>query len=228
MAQKLLFEVAQTTLPVKGLQSRFPVRRVFCVGQNYAEHAREMGAVPSQPFFFCKPADSVVSIDERNSITYPTQTKDFQYELELVVAIGREGKAIAAVDAHKLIYGYAVGIDLTRRDLQAAAKAKGHPWDAGKGFDDSAPCGTIIPMEGTILNKGKLELRVQGAVRQQGELSDMICGVSALLENLSKFYTLKPGDLVYTGTPKGVGPLVPGDHVLASVEGVGSIEFDVK
>jgi fumarylpyruvate hydrolase len=218
-----------TTLPVAGSGDLFPVRRVFCVGRNYAEHAREMGAAAQAaglepPFFFSKPGDAVVGGDGEVAVAYPPATANLHHEVELVVALGAGGTDVAVDAASGLIFGYAVGLDLTRRDLQARAKEKGHPWDMGKGFDQSAVCGTIHRVaEVGHPAAGEIRLDVNGATRQRGDLADMMWGVPAIIANLSTFVRLAPGDLVFTGTPAGVGPLVRGDRLDARVAGVGSL-----
>lgn len=209
---------------VAGLDERFPVRRIFCVGRNYAAHAREMGKDPDRdpPFFFTKPADALVGDQEQ--VAYPPETKDFQFEAELVVAIGRAGKDIQEQEAASFIYGYAVGNDLTRRDLQLGAREKGRPWDWGKAFDRSAVCGPIhrIASTGTI-EKGSIALTVNGEMKQTADLSDLIWDVNEIISILSRSMKLLPGDLIYTGTPAGVGPLKPGDQCVVTIEGLGSV-----
>jgi fumarylpyruvate hydrolase len=200
----------------------FPVRRIFCVARNYAEHAREMGSDPVRepPFFFTKPADAVVASGAL--LPFPPRTANLHHEVELVVAIGRGGADIPAAKvegAH--IFGYAVGIDLTRRDLQAAAKAKGQPWDMAKGFDRSAPVGPIAPLARSgVMTRGRIELRVNGEVRQSGDIADMIWPVAEIVQELSAFVELAPGDLIFTGTPAGVGPVVRGDRLEARIDGL--------
>lgn len=200
----------------------FPVRRIFCVARNYAEHAREMGSDPVRepPFFFTKPADAVVASGAL--LAFPPRTANLHHEVELVVAIGRGGADIPAdkVDGGH-IFGYAVGIDLTRRDLQAAAKAKGQPWDMAKGFDNSAPIGPISPLSRSgVMSRGRIELRVNGQVRQSGDIADMIWHIPEIVQELSAFVALAPGDLIFTGTPAGVGPVVRGDRLEARIDGL--------
>ena len=202
-------------VPVEGSDRPFPVRRILCVGRNYAAHRREMGGDDRDPpFFFSKPADAVVPPGA--DAPYPTATNDLHHEIELVVALGEGGS----------IFGFAVGVDLTRRDLQAAFKAKGQPWDAAKGFDASAPISAIRPFDGTI-PQGRIALSVNGAVRQQAEVADMIWSVEEIIVEAGKLWTLEPGDLIYTGTPEGVAALQRGDAVTGEVEGVGTIAFKV-
>ncbi|WP_265947819.1 fumarylacetoacetate hydrolase family protein [Dechloromonas sp. A34] len=217
------------SLPIAGSDQRFPVRRIFCVGRNYAEHAREMGASDQAaglepPFFFMKPGDALVSGSGELSIAYPPITKNLHHEVEMVVALGAGGVNVAAEAAHKLIFGYAVGLDLTRRDIQGKAKEKGHPWDMGKGFDQSAVAGEIRPAAlAGHPGQGRIWLSVNGELRQDGDLSDMMWKVADIIANLSTSVRLEAGDLIYTGTPAGVGPIVPGDRLEAGVDGVGTL-----
>jgi fumarylpyruvate hydrolase len=221
--------LAPTSLPVAGTTSRFPIRRVFCVGRNYADHAREMGATAQAegrepPFFFMKPADAVVGGEGEVSVTYPPITQNLHHEVELIVALKGGGSNIAAANALALIFGYAVGLDLTRRDIQAKAKEKGHPWDMGKGFDQSAVAGAIHPVSETgHPDCGRIWLEVNGQIRQDGDLSAMMWKVADIIANLSTTVRLAAGDLIYTGTPAGVGPILPGDLLEAGVNGVGSL-----
>jgi fumarylpyruvate hydrolase len=203
---------------------RFPVRRIFCVGRNYAAHAREMGRDPDRelPFFFLKPADTVV--DDGVTIPYPPETADFHYEMELVVAIGKGGTNIPAEQALEHVYGYAAGIDLTRRDLQLAARAQGRPWDWGKGFDLSAPCAPIQPAARIgHPNQGRIWLAVNDVPKQEADLADLIWGVPDVIAFISNSMALQPGDLIYTGTPAGVGPVNRGDVITGGIDGVGNI-----
>jgi fumarylpyruvate hydrolase len=217
------------TLPVAGTDQRFPVRRVFCVGRNYADHAREMGALDQAegrepPFFFTKPGDAVIGGDGEISVAYPPLTKNLHHEVEMVVALGSGGANVAVDAAKSLIFGYAVGLDLTRRDIQAKAKEKGHPWDMGKGFDQSAVAGPISPVATSgHPAAGRIWLTVNGQVRQDGDLSAMMWKVAEIIANLSTLVRLEAGDLIYTGTPAGVGPIVPGDVLEAGVDGVGTL-----
>lgn len=219
----------QPWLPVRdaGLttDTRFPVRRIYCVGRNFADHAREMGATPAttadrgRPVFFLKPADALVA--DGGDIPYPPATNALHHEVELVVALGRDGPAgvLDPDDAQSLIYGYGIGLDLTRRDLQAAAKAAGLPWDTGKSFDHAAPVSALIPAsEVGDLTTRTLRLQVNDQVRQHGALADLIWSVPEILHELSKLYALRAGDLVFMGTPAGVGPLLPGDTFAAMLD----------
>lgn len=202
----------------------FPVRRVFCVGRNYAAHAREMGNDPTRepPFFFGKPADTLVTAGK--DTPYPSQTKNLHHEVELVVAIGTGGRDISVADALSHIFGYAVGIDLTRRDLQDEAKAARRPWDMSKGFDASAPIGNIVPASQIgHPEAGRILFKVNGQIRQSGDLSDQIWPVPDVISILSRFVALAPGDLIFTGTPEGVGAMSPGDVLDGEIEAVGTV-----
>ena len=213
-------------LPIAGSDALFPVRRVYCVGRNYADHAREMGALAQAegrepPFFFMKPGDAVVSGDGELAIAYPPLTNNLHHEVELVVALGAGGAAVAVDRAKDLIFGYTVGLDLTRRDIQAKAKEKGHPWDMGKGFDQSAVAGVIQPVAQVGHPAGgRIWLTVNGQTRQDGDLAAMSWKVADIIANLSTMVQLEAGDLIYTGTPAGVGPLLRGDVLEAGVDGV--------
>ena len=206
---------AAPSLPIVGRAERFPVRRILCVGQNYAAHAREMGHERAEPFFFSKPADSLVT--DGADPAYPPATADLHHEVELVCAIGEEAR----------IVGWAVGCDLTRRDLQAAAKAKGRPWDAAKGFDQSAPCGALTL--GDLPDPAApIALSVNGEVRQSGRLDDMVWNPAEIVEKAGTLWTLQPGDLIFTGTPEGVGPIGAGDRVEATIGGLQTLSFTVR
>ncbi|HEV7717530.1 MAG TPA: fumarylacetoacetate hydrolase family protein [Arsenicitalea sp.] len=225
------FVVPAPSIPsvaVEGESARFPVRRIFCVGRNYAAHAREMGKDPDRepPFFFLKPADTVV--DDHAVVPYPPETADFQHEIELVVAIGEAGFDVSAEAANALVFGYAVGIDLTRRDLQFKARDAGRPWDWGKGFDLSAPCAPLRRADAVgHPTAGRIWLAVNGASRQDADLAELIWPVSEVISIISRSMLLLPGDLIYTGTPAGVGPLVTGDEVSGGIEGIGEIHITV-
>jgi fumarylpyruvate hydrolase len=210
-------------LPVAGSSDLFPVRRVFCVGRNYVEHQKEMGGDGrEQPFFFIKSAHAVVPQGGR--VHYPPKTANFHYETEMVVAIARHGRRIAAREAGAHIFGYGVGLDMTRRDLQQLAKDKGRPWDFGKDFDEAAPCSALAPAARIgHPAQGAIWLRVNGRERQRADLSDMIWSVPEQIEHLSQYYTLEPGDLIFSGTPAGVGPVNPGDELHAGIDGVGEL-----
>ena len=223
MSQYVIDPPPQPFAPVAG-GGLFPVRRIFCVGQNYADHAREMGGDPNRnpPFFFAKPADALVV--NGADAPYPARTKNLHHEIELVVALARGGAGIAPDAAEALIFGYAAGLDLTRRDLQAEAKQAGRPWDMAKGFDLSAPLGLLRPLSETGgVSRGRIGLSVNGVSRQQGDLSDMIWSVAEIIAILSTYVALAPGDLIFTGTPAGVGPVMRGDLLHGEIEGVGEV-----
>lgn len=214
------------TLPMVGTETRFGVRRVYCVGRNYVDHIREMkeGDERDPPFFFQKPADSIVQDGE--IIPYPPLTDDFQHEIELVAAIGRGGADIALHGALDHVSGYAIGIDMTRRDRQREARERGLPWEIGKSFDRSAPCGPIHPASRTgHIVSGRISLSVNSVERQRGDIAQMIWNVAEIVSNLSQHYALAPGDLIFTGTPAGVGPVVPGDRITGAIDGIGEINF---
>jgi fumarylpyruvate hydrolase len=210
------------TIAIMGTDARFPVRRIFCVGQNYAEHAREMGSDPNRqaPFFFSKPADAVVDTGRR--LPFPCKTAELHHEVELVIALGAGGSDLKPADAPALIFGHAVGIDLTRRDLQSEAKKAGRPWDMSKGFDRSAPVGPL--RRGLAPSQGAISLTIDGRVRQSGDLKDMIWGVAEIIAHLSSYVAIAAGDLIFTGTPAGVGPIRCGESVRGSIVGVDPIE----
>lgn len=222
MSDFVIAQPAQASLPVRGGGS-FPVRRIFCVGRNYAEHAREMGSDPDRepPFYFTKPADAVLVGGA--DMPYPPATKDLHHEMELVVAIGTGGKDIAESDALTHVWGYCAGLDMTRRDLQNAAKKTGRPWDMGKGFDHSAPMGELVPAQGIDPGRGRIELKVNGQTRQVSDLGQMIWSVPEVIANLSRLVELAPGDLIMTGTPEGVAAVSKGDVLEGSIEGVGTV-----
>ena len=215
----------QAAVPVAGEDGVFPVRRIWCIGQNYADHAREMGQDPDRepPFFFAKPADAVVP--GGGALPFPSETGDFHHEVELVVAIGKGGQNIGRDEALGHVYGYALGLDMTRRDLQAVARKLGRPWALAKGFDQSCPISPIVPAARIgHPASGRIELTVNGEVRQSGNLAHMIWDVPEAIAFLSRFAALAPGDLIMTGTPAGVGPVRPCDVLRGFCEGVGEIE----
>jgi fumarylpyruvate hydrolase len=218
---------APASVAVSGRAERFPVRRIFCVGRNYADHVREMGNDPKSepPIFFTKPADAVV--DDGAAIPYAMNTANLHYEVELVVALGAGGAEIPAERALACVLGYGVGVDLTRRDRQAEAKKGGAPWDAAKAFDQSAPVGPLT-LDGAHPSAGRIALSVNGQVRQSGDLSEMIWSVPETIAALSRSWRLEPGDLIFTGTPSGVGPLERGDAVLAEIDGLSPLRFTIK
>jgi fumarylpyruvate hydrolase len=217
----------QASVPVKGTHLRFPVRRIYCVGRNYNDHVVEMGGVPGRepPFFFQKPADALL-VD--GNFPYPPATRDVHHEVELVVALQTGGKDIAVSNAAQHIYGYAVGIDMTRRDLQGEAKKAGRPWEVGKAFDHSAPIGEIVPKAdiGALEHAG-ISLHVNGTQRQSSDISQMIWSVPEIISELSRLFELHAGDIIFTGTPSGVGPVQPGDKLHATIERVGELSLQV-
>ena len=223
MSAYVLTPPAVPAVPVQGAEGLFPVRRILCVGRNYAAHRREMGGDDRDPpFFFSKPADAVAPPGAPTP--YPPATSNLHHEMELVVALKSGGANVSPAAALDLVFGYAAGVDLTRRDLQNAAKDKGQPWEAAKGFDASAPISAIRPWTGPA-PQGRIRLSVNGVVRQDAVVADMIWSVPEIIAEASKLWTLAPGDLIYTGTPEGVGPLVPGDRVEGDIEGVGALAF---
>lgn len=221
-------------LPIHHSQDQFPVRRVYCVGRNYADHAREMGSDPDRepPFFFCKANDSESLVPVRPGevakLPYPPKTANLHYEVELVVAIGQGGQAVSVAQAQAMIFGYAIGLDMTRRDLQNTMKQAGRPWEIGKAFDYSAPIGEIYPVAHVPnIAQAAIALTVNGETKQQGNTNQLIWDVAETIANLSELFALKPGDLVFTGTPAGVGAVVAGDQMVATIDGLGSIELCV-
>ena len=217
----------QASVPVKGTHLRFPVRRIYCVGRNYNDHVVEMGDVPGRepPFFFQKPADAVL-LD--GNFPYPTASRDVHHEVELVVALHSGGSNIAPSDASQHVHGYAVGIDMTRRDLQAAAKKASRPWEIAKAFDHSAPLSEIMPKSDTgVFEHAEISLDVNGVQRQNSDISQMIWSVPEIISELSKLFELHAGDLIFTGTPSGVGPVQPGDTLHAAIEQVGELTLRV-
>ncbi|WP_137919817.1 fumarylacetoacetate hydrolase family protein [Hydrogenophaga sp. 2FB] len=222
--------VPVTSLAVAGIAERFPVNRIFCVGRNYAAHAREMGKDPDRdpPFFFMKPANAAVDASVPVSIPYPPKTTNFHHEIELVVAIGKGGKNIAASDALEHVYGYAVGLDMTRRDLQLDARDKGRPWEFGKSFALSAPIGAITrAADGGHREEGAISVTVNGGVRQSSDITKLIWSVSECIAYLSEYETLEPGDLIMTGTPEGVNAVVAGDVMQGDIAGLSGISVTV-
>jgi fumarylpyruvate hydrolase len=210
---------APPSVAVAGTGQRFPVHRIYCVGLNYADHIQEIGADPTlPPVFFSKPADALVA--NGAAVPYPPGTRNFHYEIELVVALGRGGRALAPEQALAHVFGYAAGNDLTRRDLQAYAKQHGQPWDTAKGFDCSAPVATLRPAALGHVSHGRIWLKVNGELRQQSDVSQLVWKVPQIIARLSALYELKPGDLIFTGTPSGIGPLKPGDELEGGIEGL--------
>lgn len=217
------------SVPVRGLSARLPINRLFFVGRNYHAHAVEMGRPVDKsvevPFYFTKSPSTLV--ESGATVAYPPGTRNYHHEMELVVAIGASGFRIGRGDAAGLVYGYACGLDMTRRDLQLVARDKGRPWDLGKDVEQSSVVSQIVPMQGRILDQGALALAVNGEMRQSSDLDKLIWSVPELIEDLSQFYQLQPGDLIFTGTPEGVGPLEPGDRLEGSIAGVGEISLSI-
>ena len=222
---------AIVSVPVVGSSERFAVHRIYCVGRNYEDHAKEMGFTGREaPFFFLKPADAIVAVEagSTGSIPYPSLTKNLHHEIELVVAIGTGGKNIKAADAQKHIYGYAVGLDMTRRDLQGEMKKQGRPWCIGKGYDHSAPIGPITPAaQAGDVGKAEIYLQVAGQDRQRSNVSKLIWNIAETIEHLSAAWELQPGDLIYTGTPEGVAAVVAGDTMMGGISGLGELSVKV-
>ncbi len=219
----------QAAVPVAGTATLFPVHRIYCVGRNYAEHAKEMGGTGREaPFFFMKPADAVLPVPYgmTGEMPYPPMTQNLHHEVELVVAIGKGGNNIAAAHAQQHVWGYAVGLDMTRRDLQNEAKQQGRPWSVAKGFDHSAPIAPIHPIQETgWLTQAAIHLQVNGAPRQASDIAKLTWNVAETIEHLSRYYTLQPGDLIFTGTPEGVGAVKPGDLIAAGIDGLGELQL---
>ncbi len=217
------------SLPVRGRSERLPINRLFFVGRNYHAHAVEMGKPVDKsverPFYFTKAPHTLV--ESGATVAYPPETANFHYEMELVVAIGAPGFRVSQDDAHKVIYGYACGLDMTRRDLQLVARDKGRPWDLGKDVEQSSVCSEIVPMPGVVIDKGELSLTVNGQTQQHSDVNKLIWNIREIIADLSLFYHLQPGDLIYTGTPEGVGPVIAGDRIDGRVEGVGEVVLHV-
>ena len=229
MANNYVIDIAQPSLAVEGSDARFPVGRIYCVGRNYADHAREMGHDPDRepPFFFMKAANSVVPSGA--TLAFPVGTKDVHHEIELVAAIGKGGRDIPVEKALDHVWGYGVGLDMTRRDVQGEAKKMGRPWEMGKAFDESAPCSALKPA--SVIGhpaKGAIWVKVNGQVKQQGDLAQQIWNVQEQIAYLSRMITLQPGDLIFTGTPAGVGPVKAGDKLEGHVDGVGDLTITYR
>jgi fumarylpyruvate hydrolase len=220
---------AVQSLPIRDKTERFPVNRIFCVGRNYHAHAVEMGKpvdkAVERPFYFTKSPQTLVQSGA--TVAYPPETKNYHFEMELVVAIGQAGFRVKAGDAHHLIYGYAAGLDMTRRDLQLVARDKGRPWDLGKDIEQGSVSSEIVPMESTVIDQGAIALEVNGATKQASDVNQLIWNVREIIADLSLFYHLQPGDLIYTGTPEGVGAVVSGDRITGRVEGVAEVALNV-
>lgn len=232
MTEYLISPEPDVVLPIVGMEQVFPVRRIFCVGRNYAAHAREMGDDPSRdlPFFFCKDRTCVQWLNptQDNSLPYPEATERFEYEVELVVALTSGGRNLTLTEADAAVFGYSLGLDMTRRDLQSQAKQKGRPWEAGKAFEASAPMTSIVPRNGkALLTQGHIELSVNNEVKQSSDLSHLTWNIAEVISKLSEQFELHPGDLIMTGTPENVGPVVVGDCIHAVLEGVAELELVV-
>ena len=229
MTQYLFTPPPVMSLPVRGLDARFPINRLFFVGRNYHAHAVEMGRPVDKsverPFYFTK-APQTLTLSGA-TVAYPPETSNYHFEMEMVVAIGKAGFRVKADDAHTLIYGYAAGLDMTRRDLQLVARDKGRPWDLGKDVEQSSVCSEIVPMQGVVIENGAIALEVNGQTKQSSNVDKLIWNIRELIADLSLFYHLQPGDLIYTGTPEGVGPVVSGDQITGRVEGIAEVALTV-
>lgn len=232
MSEYILPPAAIHSLAIVGIQQRFPVNRIICVGRNYAAHAREMGMDPATipPFFFMKPAGALVEVGSNGvSIPYPSMTNNFHHEIELVLAISKGGSDITEAQAWDHIYGYAVGLDMTRRDLQLDACSKRQPWEFGKSFSHSAPIGPIYPAEQTgRMSHAAISLQVNGQIRQSSNIDQLTWSVPKIIAHFTRYERLQPGDLIMTGTPEGVGPVIAGDSMLGSIDGLGRIQVSVS
>lgn len=229
MTPYLFTPPAVPSLPIRGRAEQFPINRLFFVGRNYHAHAVEMGKPVDKsverPFYFTK-APQTLTLSGA-TVAYPPETKNFHFEMELVVAIGKAGFRVKAEDAQDIIYGYAAGLDMTRRDLQLVARDKGRPWDLGKDVEQSSVCSQIVPMPGVIIDKGEIALAVNGDTKQKSDVDKLIWNIREIIADLSLFYHLQPGDLIYTGTPEGVGAVVPGDKITGHVAGVGEVALAI-
>ena len=227
MTKYVIPQPPQAAIAVAGSDEKFPVKRIWCVGRNYEEHIKEMGHdVRDPPFFFAKPADAIVA--DGATIPYPSLTKDYQHEIELVVALKSGGRNIKAADALNHVWGYCVGLDMTRRDLQIASRKKERPWEVGKAFDHSAPCGALVPAAKVKdPNKGHIALTVNGKVKQEGDLAQMIWNVQEVIEKLSEMVELGAGDIIMTGTPAGVAAVVAGDKLECTIDGIGKLAVSI-
>ena len=229
MTQYLWTPPAVPSLPVRGKTERLPINRLFFVGRNYHAHAVEMGRpvdkTVERPFYFTKSRDTLV--DSGATVAYPPETKNYHFEMEMVVVIGKPGFRVKAEDAHEIIFGYATGLDMTRRDLQLVARDKGRPWDLGKDVEQSSVCSEVVPMAGVIIDQGEIALEVNGETKQKSDVDKLIWNVREIIADLSLFYHLQPGDLIYTGTPEGVGAVLAGDRITGHVAGVGEVALTV-
>ena len=229
MTQYLFTPPAIQSLPIRGKTDHFPINRIFCVGRNYHAHAVEMGKPvdksAERPFYFTKSPQTLTPSGA--TVAYPPETKNYHFEMELVLAIGKAGFRVSAENAHEVIYGYAAGLDMTRRDLQLVARDKGRPWDLGKDIEEGSICSEIVPMEGVVIERGAIALEVNGETKQSSDVDKLIWNIREIIADLSLFYHLQPGDLIYTGTPEGVGAVVSGDRITGRVEGVAAVVLNV-
>ncbi len=229
MAKYLFNPPEAQSLPIRGKEERYPINRLFFVGRNYHAHAVEMGRPvdksAERAFYFTKSPSSLV--ESGATVPYPPETQNYHYEMELVLAIGKPGFRVPQEKAHELIYGYATGLDMTRRDLQLVAREKGRPWDYGKDIENGSVCSEIVPMEGVVIDSGEIALEVNGVTRQKSDVNKLIWNIRELIADLSLYYHLQPGDLIYTGTPEGVGAVLPGDRITGHVDGVGQLELNI-
>ncbi|MEZ5647079.1 MAG: fumarylacetoacetate hydrolase family protein [Burkholderiaceae bacterium] len=229
MTQYVFTPPAVPSLPIRGKTERFPVNRIFCVGRNYHAHAVEMGRPVDksveQAFYFTKSPQTLV--ESGATVAYPPRTSNYHYEMELVLAIGKPGFRVGADQAHELVYGYGAGLDMTRRDLQLVARDKGRPWDTGKDIEEGSVCTEIVPMEGVVIDQGAIALEVNGQTKQSSDVDKLIWNIREIIADLSTYYHLQPGDLIYTGTPEGVGPVVSGDRITGRVDGVAEVVLNV-
>ncbi|MDG5977306.1 fumarylacetoacetate (FAA) hydrolase [Hydrogenophaga taeniospiralis CCUG 15921] len=229
MTQYLFTPPAVQSLPIRGKTERFPINRIFCVGRNYHAHAVEMGKPvdksAERPFYFTKSPQTLVQSGA--TVAYPPGTNNYHFEMELVLAVGKAGFRVSADQAHEVIYGYAAGLDMTRRDLQLVARDKGRPWDLGKDIEEGSVCSEIVPMPGVVVESGAIALEVNGATKQSSNVDKLIWNIREIIADLSQFYHLQPGDLIYTGTPEGVGAVVSGDRITGRVEGVAEVTLNV-
>lgn len=230
MTQYLFPPPAIPSLPIRGRTERFPVNRIFCVGRNYHAHAVEMGRPvdksAERPFYFTKSPQTLVPSGA--TVAYPPGTSNYHYEMELVLAIGKAGFRVSTDRAHEVIYGYGAGLDMTRRDLQLVARDKGRPWDLGKDIEQGSVCSEIVPMEGVVIERGAIALEVNGETKQSSDVDKLIWNIREIIADLSQFYHLQAGDLIYTGTPEGVGAVVSGDGITGRVEGVAEVALTVS
>jgi len=229
MPQYLFSPPAVQSLPIRGKTERFAINRIFCVGRNYHAHAVEMGKpvdkLLERPFYFTKSPQTLVQSGA--TVAYPPGTQNYHFEMEMVVAVGKAGFRVSAEQAHTIVYGYAAGLDMTRRDLQLVARDKGRPWDLGKDIEEGSVCSEIVPMEGQIVDKGAIALEVNGQSKQSSDVDKLIWNIREIIADLSLFYHLQPGDLIYTGTPEGVGPVVVGDKITGRVQDIATVALTV-